>query len=273
MAWAKPPFPVPPKGGLVQCDADLAICTGDLDSCDATLDTCTTDLATCDGDLSTCQSIADFLEVNIKQCNSDLLKCQANTQPFPATGQIRCWDNSGAEIPCDGTGQDGDIQAGAELSYTDTGLTIIDNNTKLEWMKLDDNNLGCGSYPGSLDKDCEFNWDDAFTFVASLNANNHAGGGWRVPNVKELQSIVNYAYIQAISDEFKYGCDTGSSCQLPDCSCTARGGYWSSTTRRSIINSYAYVVTYNINDAVVDADQKTASRFRHLRAVRGGLID
>src|SRR5207253_1829467 len=28
------------------------------------------------------------------------------------TGQTRCWDSSGALVECEGTGQDGDIQAG-----------------------------------------------------------------------------------------------------------------------------------------------------------------
>src|SRR5207247_8582198 len=56
---------------------------------------------------------------------------------FPATGQTTCWDSSGNVIPCAGTGQDGDLQKGAPLSYTDNGDgTITDNNTGLMWEKL-----------------------------------------------------------------------------------------------------------------------------------------
>src|SRR5215470_92378 len=40
---------------------------------------------------------------------------------FPATGQRTCYNSAGAVISCAGTGQDGDIQAGAPLSYTDNG--------------------------------------------------------------------------------------------------------------------------------------------------------
>jgi hypothetical protein len=61
---------------------------------------------------------------------------------FPATGQTTCWDDTGAVIPCSSlhglvhTGQDGDTQAGAPLSYVDNGDgTITDVNTGLTWEK------------------------------------------------------------------------------------------------------------------------------------------
>ncbi len=31
---------------------------------------------------------------------------------LPQTGQTKCYDTNGVEIPCAGTGQDGDIRAG-----------------------------------------------------------------------------------------------------------------------------------------------------------------
>ncbi|MFT4570072.1 MAG: hypothetical protein ACI91F_000942, partial [Candidatus Binatia bacterium] len=49
---------------------------------------------------------------------------------LPVTGQTTAY----------GTGSDGDVQAGAVLSYTDNGDgTITDNNTGLMWEKKDDN--------------------------------------------------------------------------------------------------------------------------------------
>src|SRR5213076_3053147 len=67
-------------------------------------------------------------------CGYDTSGCKS--QAFPATGQTTCWDSSGNVIPCAGTGQDGDIQAGAPLSYTDNGDgTITDDNTGLMWEK------------------------------------------------------------------------------------------------------------------------------------------
>jgi hypothetical protein len=35
----------------------------------------------------------------------------AGTIQLPQTGQIRCYDTVGTEIPCTGTGQDGEIRA------------------------------------------------------------------------------------------------------------------------------------------------------------------
>ena len=138
---------------------------------------------------------------------------------FPATGQTTCWDSSGNVIPCAGTGQDGDLQKGAPLSYTDNGDgTITDNNTGLMWEKL--------SMDGSVhDVSNTYTWANAFAqHVATLNGTSFAGHtDWRVPNVKELQNIV-----PAVSPAFNNNCTSG--CTVLTCSCTASSTYWSSTT-------------------------------------------
>ncbi len=113
--------------------------------CRAALATCTTDLGTCTGELTTCTT-------DLGTCNDQL----ATAQKFPATGQTTCYTSGGAVTPCAGTGQDGDVQAGATLSYTDNGDgTITDNNTGLMWEKKSDD--------GSIhDKDTTYTWDNAF---------------------------------------------------------------------------------------------------------------
>src|SRR5713226_3197712 len=68
------------------------------------------------------------------------LLCAPNAGPtdggFPATGQTTCWDANDVVIPCAGTGEDGDIRAGAPLAYADNGDgTITDLNTGLMWEK------------------------------------------------------------------------------------------------------------------------------------------
>jgi len=210
----------------------------------------------------------------------------APKQSLPVTGQTTCWDTapdtSLPPIPCEGTGQDGDIQAGAAFSYTDNGDgTITDNNTQLIWEKKDDNNIS-----GIHDKDNVYTFDEAFSvFIDALNntcngegitvcaADNECGAGevcgfaghqdWLVPNVRELQSIVNYeagTSPPAVSPEFSSTCVAG--CTLTECSCTANDRYWSSTTFAS--NLEAFIV--NFQQGIVLGISK--NREERVRAVR-----
>jgi len=187
-------------------------------------------------------------------------------QAFPATGQTMCWDSSAASIPCAGTGQDGDFQKGAPLSYADNGDgTITDNNTSLVWEKL--------SMDGSVhDVGNRYTWDQAFSVhVAKLNSTRFAGhADWRVPNVRDLLSIVNYAvYRPAVSAAFNTGCTAG--CTVLMCSCTGASlpsGYWSSTTF-ALFTGVAWAVDFDFGLVLVGFD--TNKPFYGLvRAVRGG---
>ena len=57
---------------------------------------------------------------------------------LPDTGQTKCYDSAGAEIPCAGTGQDGAYTINP-MSFTDNDNgTVTDNNTSLMWQKQDD---------------------------------------------------------------------------------------------------------------------------------------
>ena len=63
----------------------------------------------------------------------------AGTIQLPQTGQTKCYDTNGNQIPCAGTGQDGEIQAGVAWPnprFTDNGNgTVTDNLTGLMWTK------------------------------------------------------------------------------------------------------------------------------------------
>ncbi len=144
---------------------------------------------------------------------------------FPATGQTTCWDSNVNIIPCAGTGQDGEIRAGARLRYTDNGDgTITDKNTKLTWEKKSDD--------GTIhDMDNIYTWEDAFAVhVASLNTANFAGhNDWRLPNYKELMSILNLDKANpAVSSVFNTNCVPNAT--VVDGSCTAASTYWSSSS-------------------------------------------
>jgi len=186
------------------------------------------------------------------------------TTAFPATGQTTCWDSAGTVIACSGTGQDGDIKAGAVLSYTSNGDgTITDNNTGLVWEKKTTTCLGnihC--------VDDDYDWNTALTvFIAALNTAPCFAGhcDWRLPNIKELQSIVNYqtSPTRAVSPAFND--DAGSGCSA---SCTAGSWYWSSSSYANVPDR-AWVIDFA--NGGVSLAFKSSNSLVFVRAVRGGL--
>lgn len=188
------------------------------------------------------------------------------TTTFPATGQITCYGGDGALLPCVNTRQDGDIRAGAALSFTDNGDgTVTDNNTGLMWEKKDDNNMD-----PLHDQDTGYSWVAAFTVhIAGLNAMNFGGySDWRLPNVKELQSIVNYGRVKpAVSPEFNTACTPGGTLASgSSCTATQASSYWTSTTYVASPPG-AWVVGFDEGLVVANSKHLTL----RVRAVRDGL--
>jgi Protein of unknown function (DUF1566) len=112
---------------------------------------------------------------------------------LPKTGQTTCYNSSGSFIDCTGTGQDGDVQAGIEWPsprFEDNGDgTITDHLTGLVWLQ----NASC--FPG-------MNWSDALSASNNLSSgtcgltDGSVAGNWRLPNVIELESLVNYGVMR-----------------------------------------------------------------------------
>src|SRR5206468_2814576 len=91
------------------------------------------------------------------------------------------------------------------------------------------------------------------------NSASFAGhNDWRLPNVRELGSIVNFqdAHL-SVSPAFNTGCTTG--CTPTTCSCTAADAYWSSTPDWGVNFSVGQGGTPTVGGGGVFA-----------RAVRGG---
>lgn len=117
----------------------------------------------------------------------------AGGAPVEDTGQTQCYDTAGVERDCAGTGEDGEFQAGVQWPtprFTDNGDgTVDDNLTGLIWLK-DANCAGTS-----------FDWQGALDWVADLNTlsiacTDYAAGSftdWRLPNVKELASLIDYS--------------------------------------------------------------------------------
>ena len=100
------------------------------------------------------------------------------------TGQTRCWDASGREIPCRGTGQDGEWQRGAPWPaerFVVRGEVVTDGLTGLHWCR----DATVSTFPCT--------WAEAFALIDGLNRERHGGrDDWRLPNRNELRSLMSY---------------------------------------------------------------------------------
>ena len=125
----------------------------------------------------------------------------------------------------------------ASSSFTDNrNGTITDKTNGLMWMKET--------------SDSQMSLEDALAYCESLTIAGYSD--WRLPTIKELQSLVDYGRKDpAIDTRF-----------FPD---TSSSGYWSSTTRHVYISNAWRV---NFLSGSVSWDGK--SDFFYVRAVRGG---
>ena len=168
---------------------------------------------------------------------------------LPDTGQTSCYNPSGSTITCSGAGQDGSyILLNPQLSYIDNGNgTVTDKYTGLMWKKCSEplQTTNCSGTPGT------YTWANAISQCENLT---YAGySDWRLPNMKELFSLIKYEGISGPYIDTTY---------FPN---TQDNGYWTSTTY--VPNtSYAVVVFFSVGTATFG--NKAWSYY--VRCVRGG---
>jgi len=158
---------------------------------------------------------------------------------LPRTGQESCYNAEGVIIDCAGTGQDGDRLAGVTgpaSRFTDNrDGTVTDNMTGLIWLQ----NANCTDTTGGIPRENGLlDWPSALTWSNRLAAgkcglsDNSAAGDWRLPNINELRSLVDYsAHDPALSSGHPF-----ANVQSV--------WYWSSTTN-PVYTSGAYNVGFS----------------------------
>jgi hypothetical protein len=102
-----------------------------------------------------------------------------------ATGQQLCYDSGGREVPCGGTGQDAETCCGRhwpEPRFRTQEEAVLDRLTGLAWRRDAD----LTRRPVA--------WEDALRAVNALNGSSKGmRGTWRLPNINELESLVDCA--------------------------------------------------------------------------------
>ncbi len=138
---------------------------------------------------------------------------------LPDTGQTQCYSDRGRVITCpapdQSLAQDGSYTINPPSYSVTTAATVFDNNTWLMWQREDDGVIR--------------SWDQAISYCEDLSLDGYTD--WRLPTVKELESIVNYGQTSPAID----------SSAFPN---TKASNYWTSSNYPACDISRAYYVHF-----------------------------
>ena len=105
--------------------------------------------------------------------------------------------------------------------------TVTDAATGLTWMKVDSGALKAGRK-----KDGKLNWKEALNWAENLKYAGHSD--WRLPSVKELQSIVDYSRSPATTNSAAIDPVFQATSFVAEGGKRDFGNYWSGTTHASL---------------------------------------
>ena len=143
------------------------------------------------------------LDVDLQSAEALLIALQAQVDTLgrslvPRTGQTTCYDLVGDVIPCGtgiGQGQDGEFQLGVTWPnprFTDNSDgTVTDNLTGLTWLQIADC-FGLRSWEQALSD------SNGLADPACGLSDGSSAGQWRLPNVRELLSLVHYGWDHSV---------------------------------------------------------------------------
>jgi Protein of unknown function (DUF1566) len=188
------------------------------------------------------------------------------TGSFPVvdTGQTACYDDNGDGITCP---ESGEAFAGQDAQFDGNQMSYTDNATGLMWQQAN----SCSG----------LDWENALGYADSSTLAGYAD--WRLPNIKELQSIVDYTRSPSASDEANLGpaidTDFFQITELPSGTTnysTDYGHFWSSTSAYfggdSLEYYYAWYVAFGTAVEGDGNDMHGAGAIRFDTKAEGGPL-
>ena len=193
-------------------------------------------------------ALVDFVQNQqdtIDECEAQLAECEGMQENFaavPRTGQTRS----------DAAGDDGDLQKGVawpEQRFTDNGNgTVTDHLTGLVWTQ-NQCAASLGIWTEAVQYVNESVYDDGGEFPPCGLRDGSQPGDWRLPNVRELQSLLDFGRTAPpLPSGHPFDFDSSDW-----------GGYWTSTPGNCIPltpncwDDMAWVVFINTNSPDVIA--------------------
>jgi hypothetical protein len=113
--------------------------------------------------------------------------CEIKMSTVIQTDQFTCFDETGRQIPCKATGQDGELRCGIpwpKPRFLPKGDLVEDAVTGLSWIR----DAGIFEFP--------MTWHEAHRSIAEMNRDQTSGyDDWRIPYRNEIFGLVSHTNI------------------------------------------------------------------------------
>jgi hypothetical protein len=156
---------------------------------------------------------------------------------------------SGGTVGIGGTGATGGAEAGTGYTNNDDE-TVTDEATGLTWMRCAAGRSGSDCSTGST---TGYEWQDGIDYCDNLNFAGH--DDWRLPEIRELESIIDYTSYSPAIDSTAFPADPN-------------GSFWSSSSDVYEPNFLTWNVTFGSGNVSTSVRPNTFA----VRCVRGGPL-